>query len=245
MPGHDIRHAHLHFQELGALYSDSASPDGTFYWILTKALDIVVWSALDMVLMHFGFGHNFRRWIQVHYSGTLVYLMFNGSPLDPFELGDGICEGGPLSPVLFVLFIDPLLNYTYKNLHDKGLQCGSSILSVNGFADNCTGIMHDLRHIKNFLGYMKTFCSATGMRLNEAKTVLLPFRPWSGSFDPLRLELELLGVEVVGNSGRVVFFGVYYGSQLFHSARLQHLITAMQTRCSLGPTARALSVVKW
>ena len=71
------------------------------------------------------------------------------------------------------------------------------------------------------------------MRLNKAKTVVLPFRPWSTSSEPLRLELEQSGVEVVGNSGRAKLLGIYYGPQLSNTDRLQHLLADMQTRCSL------------
>ena len=113
--------------------------------------------------------------MQVLYSNTLVTLMFNGCPLAPFELGAGVRQGDPLSPALFVLFIEPLLNYLRVNLQDKGLRCGSSTHSVIGFADDCTGLLHDLLHTKGFLGHVKTFCSTTGMRLNEEKTVVLLF----------------------------------------------------------------------
>ena len=167
VPGRDIRTAHIRFQALASLYSDSSSPAGAVLLDFAKAFDSVVWPALDMVLMHFGFGSTFRRWIQVLYPNTFVTLMFNGCPLAPFELGEGVTQGDPLSPALFVLFIEPLLNYLRVNLQDKGPCCGSSTHSVISFADDCTGLLHDLRHTTDFLGYVKTFCSATGMRLNE------------------------------------------------------------------------------
>ncbi|UIZ28705.1 hypothetical protein KXD40_009211 [Peronospora effusa] len=64
-------------------------------------------------------------------------------------------------------------------------------------------------------------------------TVVLPFRPWSAATAPLRLELEQLGVEVVGNSGRTKLLGIYYGPQLSNADRLQHLLAEMQARCFL------------
>ena len=110
VPGRDIRTAHIRFQSLASLYSDSSSLAGAVLLDFAKAFDSVVWPALDIVLMHVGLGSTFRRWIQVLYPNTLVILMFNGFPLAPFELGTGVRQGGPLSPALFVLFIEPLLN---------------------------------------------------------------------------------------------------------------------------------------
>ena len=50
------------------------------------------------------------------------------------------------------------------------------------------------------------------MRLNEAKTVVLSFRPWSESIEPLLLDLEQLGIDDVGYSGRTKLLEVYYGA---------------------------------
>ncbi|CAH0490616.1 unnamed protein product [Peronospora farinosa] len=119
--------------------------------------------------------------------------MFNGRPLAPFELGAGVRQGDPLSPALFVLFIEPFLDFLRVKIQDMGLLCGSSTHS----------------------------------------TVVLPFRPWSAATEPLRLELEQLGVVVVGNSGRTKLLGIYYGPQLSNADRLQHLLAEMQARCSL------------
>ena len=110
VPGRDIRYAYIRFQALNQLYSDSDSPAGTVLLGFAKAFNCVVWDALYMALQHFGFGQTFRRWIKVMFPGTLAYAMFNGRPLAPLKLGAGVRQGDPLSPVLFVLFIEPLIN---------------------------------------------------------------------------------------------------------------------------------------
>lgn len=153
VPGRDTRHAHLRFQALQQLYTSEKTPAGAVLLDFAKAFDSVVWDALDMVLSHYGFGAVFRRWIRVLFPGTLVSLMFNGSPLQPFELGAGVRQGDPLSPALFVLFIEPMLNLLRARMGPSGLQCSASEPrhSVISFADDCTGLLHDLRDTKTFL----------------------------------------------------------------------------------------------
>ncbi|TDH72013.1 uncharacterized protein CCR75_000120 [Bremia lactucae] len=117
--------------------------------------------------------------------------------------------------------------------HPLGLSGGSMAHSIISFADDCTGLLHDLRHTKVFLDLVSDFCQASGMRLNTAKTVVLPFRPWSSITQPLKLDLQQLGVEVLESDGRVKLMGIYYGPSLSNADRLQHLLADMQTRCSL------------
>ena len=128
--------------------------------------------------------------------------------------------------------MEPFFSFLRTKMQGLGLQCGSLSHSVISFADDCTD---DLRHIKEFLGYVDEYCLATGMRLNKVKTVVLPFRPWSTSSEPLRLELQHLGVEIVGNSRRFKLLRIYYVPQLGSTDRLQHLLADMQTRYFLWP----------
>ncbi|EGZ04866.1 hypothetical protein PHYSODRAFT_461533, partial [Phytophthora sojae] len=88
-------------------------------------------------------------------------------------------------------------------------------------------------HTEVFLGLVAEFCAASGMRLNTDKTVVLPFRPWTETTEALRQSLVDLGIIVVGNEGQTKFLGIYYGPNLSDADRLQHLLTEMQTRCSL------------
>ncbi|OWY97094.1 Pol Polyprotein [Phytophthora megakarya] len=68
VPGRDIRHAHLRFQALSQLYSNRDIPAGAVLLDFAKAFDYVIWDALDMVLMHFGFG--------LEYFSILLNIIF-------------------------------------------------------------------------------------------------------------------------------------------------------------------------
>ena len=58
VPGHDIRHALRHFQDLQdhCRRSHSHDPAGAIWLDFAKTFDSVHWQALDQVLQHWGFG---------------------------------------------------------------------------------------------------------------------------------------------------------------------------------------------
>ncbi|ETW04142.1 hypothetical protein H310_04498 [Aphanomyces invadans] len=54
------------------------------------AKDSVRWNVLSMVLRYCNVGSTFRSWIRIFYTNTLIYILLNDKPLDPFELGTGL-----------------------------------------------------------------------------------------------------------------------------------------------------------
>ncbi len=193
-----------------------------------KAFDRVKWPALDMILHHFGFGPTFRTWINTFYSGTLVYLLFNSKPLLPFELGSGVRQGDPLSPGLFVLFIEPLLQYLRHHLGKYGLSTGDTHHLMIAFADDCTATLADLSHTPTFLSRVGKFCFATGMKLNLSKTMVMPFHHLSSSF---RTRIETTGVNIVSSHCKLL--GIFFGPTMSDQQRMQHLFHTFISRCTL------------
>ena len=50
-----------------------------------------------------GFGNRWRGWIYHYVSSTSMSVNINGSPSSPFKMQQGLRQGDPLSPLLFVL----------------------------------------------------------------------------------------------------------------------------------------------
>lgn len=239
VPGRDIRHIHLKLQAFQHIYSKLPTPAGAILLDFAKAFDNVVWDALDMVFLHFNFGNIFRRWVRVFFKDTLVSILFNGAPLPPFQLGSGVRQGDPLSPALFIIFIEPLLNYLRDGLTSLGLICNGQITrcSVVSFADDCTGLLHDLHHAPTFLNMVENFCKASGMKLNKSKTVIYPFKDILTSelnnATILMKRLEELDVKILSNQETTKLLGIYYGPTVTDLNRLLHIIPEIQLRCTL------------
>ncbi|RHZ28107.1 hypothetical protein DYB31_010149 [Aphanomyces astaci] len=91
VPGRSIQQALFEFTSIQQYckLNDVASA-GAVLLDFAKAFDSVLWEVLDEVLLHFNFGPTFRAWIKTFYNNTLIYILINGKPLDPFELGAGV-----------------------------------------------------------------------------------------------------------------------------------------------------------
>ena len=73
-----------------------------------KAFDRVHWGYLRQVLENFGFGPNFRRWVEILYTDINSAVLCNGNISQTFSLTRGVRQGCPLSPLLYILSLEPL-----------------------------------------------------------------------------------------------------------------------------------------
>ncbi|CAH0488952.1 unnamed protein product [Peronospora farinosa] len=233
VPGRSIRHALLRFQDLQAVCRSTGLPDaGAVLLDFAKAFDSVLWPALDQVLRHYGFGPNFRWSIRTFFHGTLVSVLVNGVKSDYFELGCGVRQGDPLSPALFVLFLEPMLNYLRATTGHLGVpvQDGASPHHLLAFADDCTGFLKDLRSTGQFISAVTRYTTAAGLQLNVDKTVVFPFQ----ALDPsIGGSLRTAGYTVTADDRTTVLLGVSQSPTLPLSHRLDPLLPRLVARCTL------------
>ena len=213
------RHHQLH--AAGAVMCDFA-----------KAFDSVNRVALDLTLQHFGFGTRYRSMSATFFTNTSVSILFNNSPLAPFTLGSGVRQGDPFSPALFVLFIEPLLNYLRHAMTTMGILTPPVCHTVIAFADDVTGLLTDLKDASTFLRHVDTFCSATGMSLNLGKTIVMPFGP-SLPLETHTTLLELQGPKLLAPSDTCRWLGIRQGPALDDSYRYVGLPALILLRCTL------------
>jgi retron-type reverse transcriptase len=75
---------------------------------IQKAFDSVNWGYLLEVLQDMGFGPRWREWISILFGTTSFRALFNGSQGSGILHRSGVRQGDPLSPMLFILAIDPV-----------------------------------------------------------------------------------------------------------------------------------------
>ncbi|KAG6612001.1 putative pollike protein [Phytophthora cinnamomi] len=101
---------------------------------------------------------------------------------------------------------------------------------ILAFADDCTGLLRDLRDAPVFVEAVRVYAATAGLRLNVHKTHIFPFSPLHPD---LRAELEAGGWDVIADDGEVRVLGIYMSPSLPSSARFPRILDAMVLRCNL------------
>ncbi|WVZ79506.1 hypothetical protein U9M48_027078, partial [Paspalum notatum var. saurae] len=147
---------------------------------ITKAFDSVRWEYLLTLLEELGFPSRWREWIAVLLSSSSSRVLLNGVPGAPIQHGRGLRQGDPLSPLLFVIAIDPLqkLLELATNLGYLGkLRGKTATLSVSMYADDAAIFIKPTRKdVSSLARLLENFGDTTGLLANAHKSIVVPIR---------------------------------------------------------------------
>ena len=89
-----------------------------------KAFDRVEWRFLIHVLESFGFGEGFIKWIQMIYVEPKASVLTSGVLSSFFNISRGAKQGDPPSPLLFIMFLEPLAMAVRLDTSIQGVRSG-------------------------------------------------------------------------------------------------------------------------
>ncbi|PNH05108.1 Transposon TX1 uncharacterized protein [Tetrabaena socialis] len=98
----------------------SAQPGALLLLDLEKAYDLVDRDWVLTVAQAMGFGAGMRRWLRLLLAPATARACVNGHLSEPFPVRNGLTQGSPLSPPLWVLQLEPLTAYLH-HLASSGL----------------------------------------------------------------------------------------------------------------------------
>jgi hypothetical protein len=81
---------------------------------IARAFDSVSWPFLLEVMEHMGFPRVWRDWASILLSTTSTWILMSGTPGDHICHAQGLHQGDPLSPMLFLLVMEVLSALIHK-----------------------------------------------------------------------------------------------------------------------------------
>ena len=147
---------------------------------IAKAFDTVRWDFLLEVLDRMGFGHRWRAWITTLLASASSTVLLNGTRGRWFSHNTGLRQGDPLSPMLFILAMEPLQLMLNKAI-EQGLltpiNSRKATLRTSLFADDAAILLNPVRQevtiVKQILN---SFGAASGLITNTQKSAVYPIR---------------------------------------------------------------------
>ena len=140
-----------------------------------KAFDRVDWDFLRAVLARTGLGPHMLRWISTLYVSPTARVKVNGGLSEVFPIRNGTRQGCPLSPLLFALALEPLLQRVRVNSDIRGVQAGSLEHKLSAYADDILfHVVDPFFSLPNLMGELTAYGGVSNFKINLTKSEILP-----------------------------------------------------------------------
>ena len=173
----------------------------------SKAFDRVDHAFLEAVLSSAGFEVDFRTWIRLLYASPGVMVEVNGVRSEPFTLTRSIRQGCPLSPMLYILALEPFLRRIKANPVLRGLTLpgASEVARYTAYADDVSVLVTSSAEVEEVSKEIGRYEAVTGAKINREKSVGLRLGSWKGCALP---------GPFIWKDGPCKILGVWFGPDL-------------------------------
>ena len=137
---------------------------------MTVSRDLL-WEKLEK---RFGLSSNFLLAVKALYEDVVCSVNVNNTLTDWFSVNSGIKQGCILSPTLFAMYIDDLVQeVNHKHL---GVDCQMCTLSALLYADDIVLTAPSAKNLQGQITTVAEWCARWGMSVNLSKTNIVHFR---------------------------------------------------------------------
>ncbi|KAI3360475.1 hypothetical protein L3Q82_002268 [Scortum barcoo] len=181
--------------------------------------------------MSMGSGEPLLRAVRSLYDRSRSLVRIAGSKSDLFPVHVGLRQGCPLSPVLFIIFMDRI---SRRSQGPEGVRFGNHRISSLLFADDVVLMASSGQDLQHVLERFAAECEAAGMRISTSKSEAMVL-------DRKRVACPLqVGGEVLPQVEEFKYLGVLFTSEGKIEREIDRRIGAasaevMRSRCT-GPS---------
>ena len=153
------------------------------------------------MLEKFNFGPKLIKWITILYHDLTSCIIVNNFISQPVKISRSVKQGCSLSPLLYVLCLEPFVRKVCKDKYIEGLMLPGSPeqCNISVFADDSTGILTNDKSIKKFLYLINLFGKASGSKLNKNKTKGLWLEAWKDRKDNYKFGIDFVEyIKIIG-----------------------------------------------
>ena len=150
-------------------YTETKNIRGLLLFVdFEKALDTIEWAFVEKTLQNFGLGSSLIKWVNLSYRDIQSCVIWSAGF---FELSQGVRQGCPLSPYIFILCAEVLAITIRKDNLLKGITVGRTEYKLSQYADDTTlsldGTQESLE--RSFAILVQKFGEVSGLRVNCEK----------------------------------------------------------------------------
>lgn len=138
-----------------------------------KAFDRLNHSFIMLILVKMNFGPAFCSWIHLLYKDCFSRIIINGVLSEPFKVLSGVRQGCPLSPLLFVLGMEPLACAIRQDSGIAGIIApgsGKQDIKVTLYMDDITVFCSDNASVTKVFWHCDKFALASSSKINMGKS---------------------------------------------------------------------------
>ena len=175
----------------------------------SKAFDRVKHEKLFQCLIDRNFCPLYIRLIYMMYSLNNSIVKWRNKTSDPFYMSNGVKQGGVLSPYLFALYLDPLLDKINKCKY--GCYVGNNPCNIFAFADDVVLLSPTVGGLKKMSEICESYGQEYSVRFNPTKSQILSFSGFNSNFEILLNNEKIEKTNTVKHLGFVLNnFRSYY-----------------------------------
>ena len=171
----------------------------------SKAFDKVNFNVLFKRMIDLNFPVQYVKFIHNWYIKQYVRVTFDGAMSGPWKIRNGVRQGGILSPFLFNIYIDVLLEEVTSL--SVGCKLGHFMSNIIAYADDVVVLAPSITALQRILDTCSSTAKLLKLNFNTKKSVCMQFHKNCKISDNSRSNNFRIGNDLLQNVNEVVYLG--------------------------------------